>query len=179
MKGLRRETLWKGAEITWSVHKTLRGDLHVICSTLTQGRQGQVPISSLCWPVTGLKRMTWSRVEEGLGWISGGGSSPKGCLGTSTCSPGNWLQCQAWQHLRSISKMFSGMWCGFGVVLCRARTWAWWSLWVPSNSVYVILLMYTVSVTHVFSWTLTGFGRDLHCEQIWRNRLAKIIFLSP
>lgn len=40
--------------------------------------QGQVPISSLCWPVTGLKRMTWSRVEEGLGWISGGGSSPKG-----------------------------------------------------------------------------------------------------
>lgn len=134
---------------------------------------------SLCWPVTGLKRMTWSGVEEGLGWISGGGSSPKGCLGTSTCSPGNWLQCQAWQHLRSISKMFSGMWCGFGVVLCRARTWAWWSLWLPFNSVYVILLMYTVSVTHVFSWTFTGFGRDLHCEQIWRNRLAKIIFLSP
>ena len=44
------------------------------------------------------------------------------------------------QSSRSIWTMLSDIGFEFWVALCGARSWTWWSLWVPSNSGYSMIL---------------------------------------
>lgn len=130
----------QGWWMTLRGNRVSRGWGHLVCSAWRRGDWGkphcglQFPHEgkrmgrhwSLCWPVTGLEGMAWSCIRGGFGWISGKDSSPRGCLGTGTASPGQWSQHQAWQNSRSVWTTFSG--CDSWDVTCRARSWIWLSL---------------------------------------------------
>ena len=80
---------------------------------LLTGSGGLLLISALWW------QQQNPREWYGIGW-----------LGTVTASPGQW----SWHwHSRSIWTSLSCIQSDFWVVLCGARSWNLWSLWVPSN----------------------------------------------
>lgn len=64
----------------------------------------------------------------------------KGSLGSVTASPWKWSWNQAGQNSRSVYTMLSDMWFSFRVILCGARIWIWWSLCIPFNSGYSMIL---------------------------------------
>lgn len=86
--------------------------------------------------VTGLQGMAWSCVRGGLGWISGKGSSLWGWLEHSPQGSDHGPKPGRDQEVFGQCSQ-SQKWL-LGMVLCRARSWAWWSLWVPFNSAYSV-----------------------------------------
>ena len=68
------------------------------------------------------------------------------------------------QSSRSVWTRLPDLWPDFWVVLCGARSWTWWSLWVPSNRGYSMKFRF-----------VSGFGHVL--EMTYRNRLC-ILFSS-
>lgn len=75
---------------------------------------------------------------------------PQGVVAHWTGSPGMWSRPRAWQSCRSIWATLLDTRCDFWGVLCRARNWAGWSLWVPSNSAYPVILWFCVYALHAY-----------------------------
>lgn len=92
--------------------------------------------------------MAWSCDGGGSSWISEEGSSSRGKLGTGTGSQGKWSQHWACQSSRSFCTMISDIWSDLWVILCEARNWIWWYLWVYSNSRYFMFLWFCDSSVH-------------------------------
>lgn len=96
--------------------------------------EGQVPISPLWWPVTGLEEMAWSWVRGGLGWTLGRGFSPRGWLDTE----------QAPREVVTAPSLTEFKECLDKAL--RHKVWflgcpvqGQWSLWVPSNLAYSMI----------------------------------------
>lgn len=77
--------------------------------------------------------------SEYLGWISGKGSSPEGG-GHGTVFPGQWLWLWTCWSSRNIWTTLSDLNSDVLAVLCGARSWSWWSLWVSSHLGYSMIL---------------------------------------
>lgn len=105
-------------------------------------------------------------------------------------SSGMWSQ----QHLDGVQEKFgqnSDVPCGIlGVVLCRAGSWAWWSLSLPPNSVYSVIwgaviprdclgaehsgeLAWLVNNNYFNSlscqWYETALGKYVGTRKLWRD----------
>lgn len=81
---------------------------------------------------------TWSHAahERDSVWISRKGSSLRVWLGIRTASQGKQSWHQACRSSGSGWTMLSAVSCDFWALLCKARSWTWWLLQVPSNSGY-------------------------------------------
>ena len=138
----------KGSHMRCSLHPLVcsaqrRGDWGETTSQPIASSQGgvkeEVLISALKWSVIELEGTPWSCHRGGSGWISGKGSSPRGCLGTGTGCPGKkprHLCCRS----SSIWITLSDIWSDFWVVLDGARSWTWWSSWVLSYLGFSVIL---------------------------------------
>lgn len=93
--------------------------------------EGQALIS-LWWPMTEPEGMAWSCNRERSVWISGKGSLRR-CSGPGTGSSGKraWPQAEFKKHLDNAL-----VWSAFRVALCGDRSWTWWSVCVPSSSIF-------------------------------------------
>lgn len=54
--------------------------------------------------------------------------------------PRKLLTAPAWQNSGSLDNALSLVMWLLGMELCRARSWIWWPLWIPSNSAYTVIL---------------------------------------
>lgn len=98
----------------------------------------------------------------GSSWIAGKGSLLRGWLGTAAGSPGKWSQHHACHSSRSVWTTLSVVWSYFWVVLCETRSRTWWSLWVPSNSGFSMILWFPqpVSETLKLPWCKARCGEQ-------------------
>ena len=109
-----------------------------------------------CSLLTGPEGIAWSCDREGSGWISGNDSSPEDGQALEQSLQGRGHTSSFWSS-RSIWTTLSDIWSEFWVVLCGARSWTQWSLWVLSNSGYSMTLLFYDSsfqqwLGSLFSW---------------------------
>lgn len=84
---------------------------------------------------------------SGSGWVLEKIFFIRKWLGTGTVCPVLWSWHWAGQSSRDVWTALSDTLSNCWVILCRARIWAWWPLWVPSNSGYfMILWLWSVTV---------------------------------
>jgi len=65
----------------------------------------------------------------------------RGCSGPGTSSPDQWTAPRC-LNSRRVWTLLSDIWSDFWVFLCGARSWTRWSLQVPSNLGYSVILWF-------------------------------------
>lgn len=167
---------WRALRSGWNLfsqdrRRLVRNFIEVTSSSWGE-EEGQPLIFPLWWPVTGLEGIAWSCVRRCLGWISGRGSFPRGCLGTS---PRKQSQHPAWQS-SSVWKLHM-VWL-LGMVQCMCRSRILWSLRAPFNSAYAVILWNSLEtiilLSGICNWIFSGlkparisYLRDPLCVQTW------------
>lgn len=113
------------------------------------------------WLVLSSLHCSWSAIGGGLGWIlppESGWALIRLPMAVVTASNLPELRC-----LDDILKTLSGI---LGVVLCRAWSWTWWSMWVPPSSGCSVILWSKSSPTqegffYSTGWCLPSFEAQL------------------
>ena len=134
--GSRGQDIWGAAEVPGCAQpraETLRGGVMVAAAPHREQR-GSTELCSM-WQRQGPRERHGGVSGEGqLGIRKSLFTSQWLGLGTSFLGQWSWPQTARVQGLSGEWSQSKGL--EFGIILCGARSWTWWSLWVLSNSAY-------------------------------------------
>jgi len=100
------------------------------CNSLWRERRVSAELCSLV-AGTGPEGTAWSCVRGGSGWGLGSGSSPESVQSLEQAAQDSGHSPELPEFRECLENALR--YRGWSSVLCGAKSWSWWSLWVPSN----------------------------------------------